>query len=74
MEGRMGARNQYPDFMDALSVSQGLALILLLRFESLRMGESWKYKNGGSFLLPPFLLRERFSAEDNGGEGALAIG
>ena len=40
MEGRMGARNQYPDFMDALLVSQGLALILLLRFESLRMGES----------------------------------
>ena len=40
MEGRMGARNQYPDFMDALSVSQELALILLLRFESLRMGES----------------------------------
>ena len=42
MEGRMGARNQYPDFMDALSVSQGLALILLLRFESLRMGEIMK--------------------------------
>ena len=50
MEGRMGARNQYPDFMDALSVSQGLALILLLNGGIMKIQE-WRQLFAASILV-----------------------